>query len=42
MMKLDKETEKAWDGWVTFTKAMTFSSIVAAVVVSMVITILVF
>lgn len=32
---MDKETAKAWQGWVTFTKLTTVSAIAVAVVLSL-------
>lgn len=34
-MKMDKDTQKAWQGWVTFTRFATGSVIVVAVVLGL-------
>jgi hypothetical protein len=34
-MKMDKDTQRAWDGWVTFTHFATVSVIVVAAVLAL-------
>lgn len=39
-MKMDKDTQRAWDGWVNFTNAAAVSVVIIACVVSFVVYIL--
>jgi hypothetical protein len=34
-MKMDKDTQRAWNGWVNFTHAATASVVVIAIVLSL-------
>jgi hypothetical protein len=40
-MKMDKDTQKAWQGWVNFTNAAALSVVVVAVIVAFVVSLLV-
>ena len=39
-MKMDKDTQRAWDGWTNFTNAAAISVVIIAFVVSFVVWIL--